>query len=209
MGCCGGSSSAKVIIQAKNEIAGIGGNGDMSDIDPSAEIVRMEYFGPRVGAVTYFGRRKHYRFGNNAVDRYQDVNPEDVETLLRQPGFRIVGRDLGKYQPPEVDFVPEPSGDYVPEPVNEFVPEFAPEGVEVIVDESPEEIPVMDDDEWEKAISDESPELAPMPSTAKEIKKEVMKVNMETLISWLKEEQSGKKRKTAIEAIEQALEERF
>ena len=40
-------------------------------------------------------------------------------------------------------------------------------------------------------------------------KKAVIGADLDTLLAWLKEEQRGKQRKTALEAIENALEDRY
>ena len=186
-GCCPGAGGT-IIMQAKQELDGVGGNGNMDiQIDPGVETVRMEYFGPRVGAVTFHGKRRIYRFGNNAVDRYNDVNPEDVEMFLGQPGFEVVGRDTHKIQVPADGYIPEPSGEVVQETVQEVTPESDLSG-----DGEP---PALD--------------IEPMPNTVKEIKSAVMGADLDTLLSWLREEQNGKARKTALEAIDGALEDRY
>ena len=185
-GCCPGAGGT-VIMQAKKELDGVGGNGNMNiQIDPGVETVRMEYIGPRVGAVTFHGKRRKYRFGNNAIDRYDDVNPEDVEMFLGQPGFEIVGRDAHKIQVSTDGYIPEPSGEVVQETVQEVVQEVVPE------DGAP---PALD--------------ISPMPNTVKEIRAAVMGADLDTLLSWLREEQNGKGRKTALEAIDEALEDQY
>ena len=200
-GCCGGSDSAGIIMQAKQDLDGQlpGGKGNMNtQIDSSAKKVRMEYFGTRIGAVTYHGKRKHYRFGNNPIDRYDDVNPEDVEILLGQADFRVVGEDGQSYRAPEFDFVPEPAGEVMPEvapPVEEL------EEIEV-------DVPLPSGE----TITSESGvppalDVSPLPNTVKEIKSAVRGADLDTLLAWLREEHDGKNRKTAIEAIESALEE--
>lgn len=195
MGCCPGSGGS-AIIQAKRELDGIGGNGNMANIDPNSEMVRMEYFGPRVGAVSYHGKRKVYRFGNNTVDRFDDVNPEDVNMLLGQNGFRVIPRDAQKVKGPEAEFVPEPSGETIPAPVEE------PE--EIFVGFKEEEdgfaIPPLEEEGIPPVL-----EIPEMPGTVKELKSAVLGAGLDTLLAWLKEEQDGKARKTALEAIEDAL----
>ena len=199
-GCCPGSGGS-VIMQAKQDLDGWlpGGNGNMNtQIDPNAKKVRMEYFGTRIGAVTYHGKRKKYRFGNNPIDRYEDVNPEDVETLLGQADFRTVGKDSQSFQAPGlVDFVPEPAG--------EVTPDVAPPAEEL------EEIEVPAGEGTVISSDGEPPALEsqPLPGTVKEIKAAVIGADLDTLLSWLQEEQENKKRKTAFEAIENALEENF
>ncbi len=189
-GCCGGGG--QMIMQAKREINELGGSNNMNiQIDPGVETVRMEYFGPRVGAVTFHGKRRKYRFGNNAVDRYDDVNPEDVEMFLGQPHFEIVSRDAHKIQVTADGYIPEPSGEVVQETVQEVGQEVVPES-DLSGDGEP---PVLD--------------ISLMPNTVKEIRSAVMGADLDTLLSWLKEEQNGKGRKTALEAIDEALEEQY
>jgi hypothetical protein len=202
-------------MQAKQDLDGWlpGGNGNMNtQIDLNAEKVRMEYFGPRVGAVTYHGKRKKYRFGNNPIDRYDDVNPEDVEKLSGQADFRVVGKDSQSYQAPGlVDFVPEPAGEVT-------TPDVAPpaeelEEIEVPVPDSVGAFTASGGEREGAVISSDgeppAPESLPLPGTVKEIKAAVIGADLDTLLSWLREEQGDKKRKTAFEAIENALEENF
>ena len=190
-GCCPGAGS-KIIMQAKREINELGGSNNMNiQIDPGVETVRMEYFGPRIGAVTFHGKRRKYRFGNNAVDRYDDVNPEDVEMFLGQPGFEIVDRDTHKIQVKADGYIPEPSGEVVQETVQEVGQEVVPES-DLSGDGEP---PALD--------------ISPMPNTVKEIRSAVMGADLDTLLSWFREEQNGKGRKTALEAIEEALEDQY
>ncbi len=192
-GCCSGAGG-NVIMQAKQDLDGQlpGGNRNMN-----TQKVRMEYFGPRVGAVTYHGKRKNYRFGNNPIDRYDDVNPEDVETLLRQVDFRVVGKDGQTYQTPEFDFVPEPAG--------EVIPGIAPPAEEL--EEIEVDVPLPSGE----IITSESGappafDIIPLPNTVKEIKSGVRGADLDTLLAWLREEHDGKNRKTAVESIESALE---
>lgn len=204
-GCCGGSNSASVIMQAKQDLDGQlpGGNRNMNTQIGSNVKVRMEYFGPRVGAVTYHGKRRHYRFGNNPIDRYDDVNPEDVEILLRQADFRVVGKDGQTYQTPEFDFVPEPAGavvqEVVPEPAGDPIAESDVE-TEYWEDEA-------DNIEPTREGAPPALDIIPSPNTVKEIKSAVRGADLDTLLAWLRKEHDGKNRKTAIEAIESALEE--
>ncbi len=200
-GCCPGSGG-NVIMQAKQDLDGQlpGGNRNMN-----AQKVRMEYFGPRVGAVTYHGKRKNYRFGNNPIDRYDDVNPEDVEILLRQVDFRVVGKDGQTYQTPEFDFVPEPAGEVIPE---DAPPAEELEEIEVDVPLPSGEI-IADSERSVEVFGDGVPPalgITPLPNTVKEIKSAVRGADLDTLLAWLREEHDGKNRKTAVEAIESALE---
>jgi len=181
-----------MIMQAKREIGELGGSNNMNiQIEPGVETVRMEYSGPRVGAVTFHGRRRKYRFGNNAVDRYDDVNPEDVDMFLGQPHFGVVDRDAHKIQVSADGYIPEPSGEVVPEAVQEVGQEVVPES-DLSGDGDPPEL-----------------DISPMPNTVKEIRAAVIGADLDILLSWLREEQNGKGRKTALEAIEEALEDQY
>ena len=101
----------------------------------------------------------------------------------------------------------------------EVVPEAAPPAEELEEIEVPVPEPVGtvttsggELEEWEGAVisSEGEPpalESQPLPGTVKEIKAAVIGADLDTLLSWLREEQDNKKRKTAFEAIENALEE--
>ena len=57
--------------------------------------MRIEYFGPRVGGVTYQGKSgKRYIFGNNTTNRFNDVDSQDVPTFLAMEGFRVINREV-------------------------------------------------------------------------------------------------------------------
>ena len=100
-GCCGGSNAAKKILQAKQ----VFGGAPAIEI-PEGETVRIEYFGPRSGAVTFFGKSgKRYQLGNNTINRYADVDPQDAPMFLGMEGFRAINRAV---QAPGVPDVPQP-----------------------------------------------------------------------------------------------------
>lgn len=56
--------------------------------------VRMVYTGPLAGTFPITGRPSGtpYMFGNNPYNRYQNVDPRDVNYLLGHEGFAVVGR---------------------------------------------------------------------------------------------------------------------
>jgi hypothetical protein len=176
-----------VIIKAKQDIGG-NGNMAMANSNQPENKVRIEYFGPRTGAVTYFGKRRKYRFGNNPTDRFQDVEPEDAEVFTRLAGFRIVRGPDPNYFAKETDFVPAPDGsvEQDPEPLDE--PMEAPEA------------------EPEAQYVETSPDL---PGTVREIQAAVKDSDVDTLLAWLREEQAGNARVTAIKAIEGELENKL
>ena len=56
--------------------------------------VRMEFTGRRTGAVTYVGQAgsgRQYRGGNNPSNKYANVHPDDVESLLKSRDWQKVG----------------------------------------------------------------------------------------------------------------------
>jgi len=57
--------------------------------------MRIEYFGPKIGGVTYQGKSgKRYIFGNNTTNRYNDVDNQDVALFLNMEGFRAINREV-------------------------------------------------------------------------------------------------------------------
>lgn len=89
--CCGGNGDAIVLarkaldrMEAANMgvRAGIVEAGLAPTIVHSPKVLRMEFTGERVGAVTYFGTNgRQYKGGNNPRDRYVDAVNEDVARL--------------------------------------------------------------------------------------------------------------------------------
>lgn len=94
--CCGGNADA--LLAAKAAIGALPADSpwfqNNQPVDAAPTVVRMEFVGDRTGAVTYFGKngRNQYRAGNNAYDRYVDVQPEDVGHLEGLGLFRVVTR---------------------------------------------------------------------------------------------------------------------
>jgi len=53
--------------------------------------VRMEFIGERAGGVTYTGKQgRQYVGGNNALERYANVHPDDVATLTSLGDWRVL-----------------------------------------------------------------------------------------------------------------------
>ena len=84
--CCGGNADA---IMAAKEI--IGEAPPSMQQEPPAGQVRMEYVGDKVGAITFFGvGGRQYRGGNNNLERYANVDPNDVAKLKASGAWRPV-----------------------------------------------------------------------------------------------------------------------
>ena len=95
--CCGGGRAASTIINAKRAIGQLPPEQDTANLP---DLVRMEYYGPRAGGVTYTGPSgRRYVFGNSTTSRYNDVDKKDVSLFLGMEGFRVIQRS--KPQPPE------------------------------------------------------------------------------------------------------------
>lgn len=124
--CCGGNAAAA--LAAKQAWDGVPpekagglslqitsrGGGPVAAIDPNViQPVRMEFIGKRTGAVTYQGARgsgRAYRGGNNPVNRFHNVHPDDVGVLESGGEWRRVAPVLTETAAP---MTPAPS----PEPV--------------------------------------------------------------------------------------------
>jgi hypothetical protein len=90
-GCCGGSKAALQILAAKR----IFSQSVPQEELPVGGTMRIEYFGPKVGGVTYQGKSgKRYIFGNNTTNRYNDVDNQDVALFLNMEGFRAINREV-------------------------------------------------------------------------------------------------------------------
>lgn len=67
--------------------------------------VRMEFIGERKGGVTYFGNDgRQYVGGNNASDKYADVNAMDVDKLEKSGHWRVI--QVKAQLPPETIISP-------------------------------------------------------------------------------------------------------
>jgi glycosyltransferase involved in cell wall biosynthesis len=106
--CCGGNADA--LLAAKAAIGSLAPDSPWFRSEPAAdtlpEVIRMEFTGPQVGAVTFFGKnhRNQYRAGNNPTERYVDVQPDDVAHLEGTGQFRMVTRP-SEPSPPPADIV--------------------------------------------------------------------------------------------------------
>lgn len=79
--CCGGNGDtllkAKAILdQMPAEARGVD---TVKAVD--SQTVRMEFVGPQVGAITFFGKAREYRGGNNPIERFADVDPQDAARM--------------------------------------------------------------------------------------------------------------------------------
>ena len=89
MSCGGCGNGGNAVMEAKREFDG---QAAPRSVSSGSGFVRIEYSGVRVGGVTYFGRSgRSYRFGNNPIERINDVHPEDVDVFLGLEGFRVLG----------------------------------------------------------------------------------------------------------------------
>ncbi len=79
--CCGGSSAAEILLQAKRYLQGGDEKMDTKQ-DENLPFVRMEFIGESVGARTFTVNGRSYRGGRNPLNRYIDARLEDVEKLL-------------------------------------------------------------------------------------------------------------------------------
>ena len=92
--CCGGNGDALIAIKRMLEV---GEQPTMGTLNAGAEehtdapgVVRLEFIGDRVGAVTYTVHGNAYRGGNNAFDKFVDAQPNDVEKLVGLGVWRVV-----------------------------------------------------------------------------------------------------------------------
>lgn len=99
-GCCGGDGgasmmAAKAAIGFDNDF----GRSAMDDVlnlsEPEPGIVRMEFLGETKGAVTYGGNGatpsgQQYRGGAGPLDKYVDVQAQDVDWMTRTGKFAVV-----------------------------------------------------------------------------------------------------------------------
>lgn len=122
--CCGGNGAAT--LAAKQAWDGVPpekagglslqitsrGGGPVAAIDPNViQPVRMEFIGKRTGAVTYQGARgsgRAYRGGNNPVNRFHNVHPDDVGVLESGGEWRRVAPVLTETAAPVTPTPPAP-----------------------------------------------------------------------------------------------------
>lgn len=103
-GCCGGVPEARMAAASVLRELPVPDDALLS----AGGSVRVEYTGESRGSVTYrhpvSGRS--YRVGNNAIDRYAQVQADDLEWLQQVAEVQVV-RPIAPYVPPPV-LVPEP-----------------------------------------------------------------------------------------------------
>jgi hypothetical protein len=109
-GCCGGNGdavlAAKQTIQAMSQGVSLLGVGQTEQLQMTTtglpSVVRMEYVGARLGAVTFFGKQagRQYRGGRDPMSRYCDVQPEDVEHLVATGDWKVIAAMPEPSQPP-------------------------------------------------------------------------------------------------------------
>lgn len=125
-GCCGGSKAAQQILAAKR----IFSQSVPQEELPQGGTMRIEYFGPKIGGVTYQGKSgKRYIFGNNTTNRYNDVDSQDVALFLNMEGFRVINREV--IPPAAAEAQKVVTADEIQTPVEESFPVAVAE-VEVI-----------------------------------------------------------------------------
>lgn len=90
MAGCGCGKNGETILKAKSMLdPRISTVPQMTAVP--AGMVRMEYVGNEAGGITYFGRNSRaYRGGNNLIERFADVHPDDVARLESTGKWRRV-----------------------------------------------------------------------------------------------------------------------
>lgn len=126
--CCGGSRAAQTILDAKRAIGQAAPQSP--ELASMPDSVRMEYYGPRAGAVTYVGKSgRRYSFGNSTTSRYNDVVKEDVALFLSMEFFRIIKKEEPKPIEAPMQAV-DPVTERSPEPAAPMIAESAPVAVD-------------------------------------------------------------------------------
>lgn len=120
--CCGGNGeavmAAKLAFRETPEAGGLSirrtaiGKGSAPRMDGTGGTsVRMQFVGARSGAVTFNGKLnsgRQYRGGNNQINRYANVHPDDVVVLEATTLWRRVGVQLGEPVPVAIE-TPKPA----------------------------------------------------------------------------------------------------
>jgi len=108
--CCGGKNST-FLMEAKRML-----NPDadwpQKPVIEGDGLVRMQFIGETIGAISYTVHGHTYRGGNNAIDRYANALPADVEALEMTGKWQRVASHVVAQTPAEIK-VSEP----VPVPV--------------------------------------------------------------------------------------------
>jgi len=107
--CCGGN--ADTLLAAKAALARANGPAGaeaaflpiQSAASEGPSTARLKFIGKQRGAMTFVGKPsgRQYRFGNNALEQYGDVDPRDVAHFLTFPDFELV------YQPAQPIIAPQ------------------------------------------------------------------------------------------------------
>lgn len=188
--CCGGGAPS--ILAAKRAM-GLVARESQENTSQSVQVtsaeaggkVRMEFIGIQRGSMPFM--KGKYRAGNNAMNKYIDADPQDVEFLEMSGMFRKVVR---KVEVPQRE-LPKFEDRIFVEPAK---PEPTPDPVGEVEDE---ELPVV----VTKEVVKPSMTLAQL---TREIEKGATK---ERLLYWLAEEQRlDKPRKLAVERLEKAID---
>lgn len=117
--CCPGGGQA--IIAAKQRL-GLLPSEQKGD---TMELIRLEFTGSQIGAMTYTVNGKSYKGGNNPIHKFVDARPGDVDRLIDLGVFRLV-------RPPEPEIKP------VEDETPKSLLEDEPEKEIVIVEDEPE-----------------------------------------------------------------------
>lgn len=112
MSGCGCGSAGDAIMQAKQAIANSMNDTDMplaekvadKESGITSETVRMEFVGPQVGAVTFFGANgRQYKGGNNPKDKYENMLNEDADKMEATGQWRKVKRGISPEPAPQAE----------------------------------------------------------------------------------------------------------
>jgi glycosyltransferase involved in cell wall biosynthesis len=93
--CCGGNVPTISLTAEQMALVAPDVEALAESIAPAPDgKVRIKYVGPMTGTFPITGRPSGtgYMFGNNPYNRYQNVDPRDVNHLLGHEGFEVVGR---------------------------------------------------------------------------------------------------------------------
>jgi len=119
---CGGTQAAQELIRAKGLVNRMLDSADPQKVSqqqqslPENNRVRLEFIGDRIGATSYTVNGRTYRAGNNPLDKYLDVAPEDVAHLERLGVFRRIYQRPTPQAPTSQAGTPIPAAPEVPTP---------------------------------------------------------------------------------------------
>ena len=88
--CCGGNGDT--LLKAKAILDQMPAEARAVDTIKAvdSQTVRMEFVGPQVGAITFFGKAREYRGGNNPTERFADIDPQDAARMEGSGQWRRV-----------------------------------------------------------------------------------------------------------------------